>query len=147
MSNAEDKPRHRTPEEIKAFQEERARIEAEHQEKLNASFFRLFFYARMLAVEAKYATALKMPQHVLDIFMKVLNACQWAAEAINGRSPKNKESIAQVMRESEEKTAAIANINERLFLLDEETVLRLEKDFTALINVNYSTPQPTATAP
>jgi two-component sensor histidine kinase len=51
--------------------------------------------------------------------------------------PNSKDKFKSIMAESEEKINAMANIIEKLSMLDEDTVLKLEDDFNQHIKVVY----------
>lgn len=104
--------------------------------RLSASFYRQMFYLKMIAIEQEFF--LKEAKHsgIKNVLYRLKNSNKSAIEQLNGYMPESKETVKRIIDESDEKIRAIANIIEKLSLLDEETVLQVETDLEQ-IKIKY----------
>jgi hypothetical protein len=104
--------------------------------KLSASLYRQLFFMKMLEMEYQFFAKLPMPPKFKNIMYRGKNAFGNCANELKANLPTSHETISRVMNENDEKINAMANIIEKLALLDTEHVLMIENDFEA-IQVKY----------
>lgn len=105
--------------------------------RISASFYRQMFFIRMLNIEHEYF--LKMSKHsgIKNVLHRLKHAVTAGIEQLKAYLPNSKDTYTQIMSESEEKISAMCNIIEKISMLDEATVLQLEKDFDEHVKVKY----------
>lgn len=106
--------------------------------RLTASLFRQSMYFRLLNQEYEFFATLygdKRPPKIKDILHRAKR--NYNSTMIDLRvSLSGGNAFTEELKQSDEKIQAIANIIEKLYVLDEETVLNLEADFEH-IKVSY----------
>lgn len=105
--------------------------------RISASFYRQMFFIRMLNMEHEYF--LKTAKHggIKNVLHRLKHTVTTGIEQLKAYLPNSKDSYNKVMAESDEKIMAMVNIIEKIAVLDEETVLQLEKDFDEHIKIKY----------
>lgn len=105
--------------------------------RLSASFYRQMFYLKMIEVEQDFF--LKEAKHsgIKNALHRMKHSNASAVQQLLSYMPNSKDKVTAIMNESEEKIHAMANIIEKISMLDEETVLKLETDFDNHVKIQY----------
>lgn len=105
--------------------------------RISASFYRQMFYMKMMRIEQEYF--LKQAKHsgIKNVLSRIRESNEKALDQLNAYMPNSRENVKKIMNESEEKIHAMANIIEKLSVLDEEMLLALEDNFDQHIKVVY----------
>lgn len=110
----------------------------EQNNRLSASFYRQMFYLKMMGVEQNFFLKIAKHSGVKNVLHRMKNSNASALEQLAAYMPNSRDKVKEIMSESEEKIYAMANIIEKISMLDEETVLKLEKDFDEHIKIDYA---------
>ncbi len=110
----------------------------ERQNKLTASLFRIVHLMTLANYEFKYFAGFKASSGVKNVLHRGIRNYESFIDQLKSYLPKSKSVIDAEMVQSEEKVHAIGNIIEKLFMLDEATVLKLEDDFNSMVKIDYS---------
>lgn len=105
--------------------------------QLSACFIRQMFLIKMLQTEQNYFLKQVKFGGIKHTLKRLKDANEKGVEQLLTYLPNSRHTADEVMKTSEEKIAAMANILENLSALDEETVLKLEDDFNNHIKINY----------
>jgi seryl-tRNA synthetase len=110
------------------------------QEEINqisASFYRMMFLVKMIETEQSYFLKYSRNGGIKNVLKRLKDSNEKGVEHLLSYMPNSKDKFKSIMAESEEKINAMANIIEKLSMLDEDTVLKLEDDFNQHIKVVY----------
>lgn len=78
-----------------------------------------------------------MPAGIKTAIYRGINAYQSTHNTIKQQLPKSKDRYTDTMNQSDEKVFAMLSIIEKLSVLDEADVLRLETEFDNMVKVVY----------
>lgn len=112
-----------------------------NQEQINrytASLYRQTFLLKMLDAENTYFAQFKAPSGLKNEFVRLSKVYSKGIENIKLYMPNSKDSFDKHIKQSEEKISASLNILEKLMILDDETVFKLEDDFNKLVKIQYA---------
>lgn len=110
------------------------------QEEINqisASLYRMMFLVKMIETEQSYFLKYSRNGGIKNVLKRLKDSNEKGVEHLLSYMPNSKDKFKSIMAESEEKINAMANIIEKLSMLDEDTVLKLEDDFNQHIKVVY----------
>lgn len=106
------------------------------QNRLSASLFRQLMLLNMLNYEYQYFSGFKMPSGIKNILFRAKNIYTSIITDLKLHMPNSHKQIDQQIIHSDEKIRAISTILEKLAVMDEEDVLRIEADFE-IVKVQY----------
>lgn len=109
----------------------------QQENELIASLLRQVFYARLLHIENAFFLKFPVNSGIKNTLKRMKDNYTNSLEQIKGYMPITNQYFQKQVDASEEKLNAIANIVEKLAMLDEETVLSLEKDFEEQVRIQY----------
>lgn len=109
----------------------------EQQNRLMGSLYRQTMYAKLLHLECEAFIKYPVTSGIKNTLKRMKDCYANGIQQIKAYMPNSKEQFQSQIDITEEKALAISNIIERLYVLDEETVLKLEKDFCEQITVQY----------
>lgn len=110
-----------------------------NQEQINrytASLYRQTFLIKMLDAENNYFAQFKAPSGIKNEFARLSKVYAKGIENIKVYMPTKKDIYQEHIKHSEEKISASLNILEKLMVLDDETVFKIEEDFNQ-IKIKY----------
>ena len=113
----------------------------ETRNKLSASLFRMLMYLKLLQGEFAFFTGHALPSNVTGIIFRGKRNYENLITELTAILQKSGLTIIKEVNASEEKRNAIANIVERLYMLEEKQVLDLEAEFEAMVLINYKAEQ------
>lgn len=102
-----------------------------------ASLCRQMFLSKMLNIESEYFAQYPVNSGVKQALLRMKNCYSNNLNDIKARMPNSSGVFQEYLNNSDEKIHAIANIIEKLSLLEEDKVLALETEFNNLIKVDY----------
>lgn len=101
------------------------------------SFYRQMYFVKMLKMEQQYFLKQSKNGGVKQVLKRLSDSNEKGIQALLYHIPNSRETVNRVMQASEEKIQAMVNIIEKISLLDEETVLKLEDDFNKHVTIKY----------
>lgn len=109
----------------------------EQVNRLSQSLYRQLFLLKMLHYEYEYFVKSPLASGIKNILFRATKVLPSIVMDLKIALPKSKQQIDNQVIHSDEKVRAIATILEKLSVLDEEDVLKLETDFDEMIKVVY----------
>lgn len=109
----------------------------EEQNRISASFYRQMFYLRMLNIEHDYFLKNTGHSGIKNVLFRLKSGHNAAMNQLKSYLPNSRKKVDEIMNESDEKIQAMANIIEKISMLETDLVLKLEDDFNELITVQY----------
>lgn len=112
-------------------------MNTEQQNRLSASLFRQLFLLKMLNYEYEFFVKFPLPSGIKNVLFRAKVVYGSVISDLKAHMPNSHKQIDAQIVHSDEKIRAIATILEKLAVLDEEDVLKLETDFDSMITVQY----------
>ena len=112
-------------------------MNTEQQNRLMGSLYRQMMYSRLLHLECEHFLKYPVNSGIKNTLKRMKDCYVNGIQQVKSYMPKTKQEFQKQIDITDEKAMAISNIIERLFVLDEETVLKLEDDFAKQITVQY----------
>lgn len=109
----------------------------EQANRLSASLYRQMMYIKLLHLENEYFLKYPVSSGIKNTLKRMKDCYSGGINQIKSYLPKSNQIFQKEIDMSEEKAMAISNIIERLYMLDDETVLKLEDDFADQIKIEY----------
>lgn len=109
----------------------------EQQNRLMGSLYRQTMYAKLLHIECEAFVKYPVASGIKNTLKRMKDCYVNGIQQIKSYMPKSNAEFQNQLDITDEKAMAISTIIERLYVLDEETVLKLEKDFCEQITVKY----------
>lgn len=101
--------------------------------ELTASFIRQLYFSKMLNKEHEHFLKFPAPSNVKNILKRLKD------NYANGINQLGSALAVKELNQSDEKLNALTNIFEKLAMMEEEDLLKLETTFDELIKVDYNT--------
>lgn len=112
-----------------------------NQEQINrysACIYRMTFMLQMIDNEVQYFSQFKSaPSGIRNEFNRLKTVYSKGIQNLTIFMPNSKETFKRQIEQSPEKISAMCVILEKLSLLDEETVFKLEDDFNKQVKIQY----------
>jgi hypothetical protein len=109
----------------------------EQENQLIGSLYRQVSYAKLMHIENEFFLKFPVNSGIKNTLKRMKDSYASNLEQIKRYMPETNRQFEKHIEASEEKLNAIANIVEKLYVLEEVDVLRLEEDFNSLIKVQY----------
>lgn len=109
----------------------------EEQNRVSASFYRQIFLIKMLSLEHEHFLKTAKHSGIKNVLFRLKNSVAGGLDQLLSYLPNSRETFKTVMQQNDEKIIAMLSIIEKISMLDEETVLQLEKDFDEQVKIQY----------
>jgi len=109
----------------------------EQVNRYSGCVFRISFLLKMVDNEVNYFSQFRAPSGIKGEFVRLSKVYESGMRNIVAYMPNAKNAYLQHIEQSEERISAMCSIFEKLALVDDKTMFRLENDFNENVKVNY----------
>lgn len=109
----------------------------EQVKRYSGCVFRMSFLLKMMDNEVSYFSQFKAPSGIKSEFVRLSKVYDAGMRNIVSYMPNAKGVYMQHLDQSEERISAMCSILEKLALVDDKTLFKLEDDFNENVKVDY----------